>query len=940
MTKELMLARALRVMFSGSVVLGLGAAGLARAQTAPATPAATQATTPAAPDSSAAPPQQPMQRVEITGSSIRRAQAEGALPVQTVTHEDIQKLGVTSTEQLLTSITANSLVGATNVAQGAGASTYGESTASLRGIGASKTLILVNGRRLANYATDGTAVDINSIPLAAVDHVDVLKDGASGVYGSDAIAGVINFILRNNASGVELNAYTSGTKDGEGVSNKASIIAGWGDFDNDRYNITVSADIGKDQAIYGGARSYANQAWNNNGLREESATPSGNLSTFDPTTTPNAQGVIPNTLNSIGSGLGNPLSAGPSCASNGSQYDANLGACRYNPAPLVPLVPEVKRANLAGSLRFKLDDNNEAFAEGFMSHQTTTTIEQASPYNASFLAPDLAFVKANVYPAIILSPTSPYYPASYLAGTASAGLPVTVSYRAVDGGGREHEDYATLSHLVLGLRGTWRGYDYDAAYVHNVSDVSETTQAGYQSQLALVELLSNNNSFNPYAATQTPALAAQIYATNYVGPIINSVLSNDALQARMSGDLHQLPAGMMKFAVGGQLMDESLNLNPSTAYQSGDISGYGTQVLPVTAARHSWALFGELNVPIVEGLEGNLALRDDHYPTASSTNPKINFRYQPVSQLLVRASYGRGFREPALPELFNPHTFATTATFTDPVTGTTGQYNQVVGGNVDLKPEKSEQSSLGFVVDPIAGLSIAVDYWKINVRNLVTTYDPQFLAEQAAAGNPAYTGLVQRDSAGNISEIISTNINAGALKTAGFDLDARWRIARTDYGAFSARLNGTYTTKFDETLPDGTVQQSVAATIAPDGTPLNAVAAGGIVFRWRHQLTLDWKYQAWDAELTQNYQSGYYDNARFDSPTGTDAVRVGAFSTWDGQVAYTGIKNLTLRAGLKNMFNRKPPEAITLGQYFQEGYDPTYYDPHGMTGYLAASYKF
>lgn len=924
MTTEKILSRSLRLMFSGTVMLGLGVAAVAQAQTTAEAPS--------------------MQRVEITGSSIKRAQAEGALPVQTVTREDIQKMGVTSTEQLLNSISANTQVGATNAAQGVGSATYGLSSASLRGIGASKTLILVNGRRLANYATDGTSVDINAIPLASVDHVELLKDGASGVYGSDAIAGVINFILRNNFNGVEVSGYGSGTKDGGGGNTKASIVAGWGDFDADRYNITVSADVGKDKQILGSQRSYAGKSWNDNGLREASATNSGNINTFDPVTVPNAGGVIPHRLNSIGDGLGNPLSAnnGANCAQNGSTFDANTGGCRYNPAPLVALMPEVTRANVSASLRFKLNENNEVFVEGFHSQQKTATSAQPSPYNTNFLKDDLAFQKADVYPGIILQPSSPYYPTSFLAGTDAAGKPVTVSYRAFDGGNRQHEDLAKLSHLVVGMRGTIKNYDYDVAYVHNVSDVSESTQGGYQSQLALAKLLSNNNAFNPYAATQTPALAAQIRATNYNGPMINSQLSNDAIQGRVSGDLYQLPAGMAKFAVGGSISNENLNLNPSAAFQSGDIAGYGAQVLPLSASRHSSALFAELNVPILKQLESDLAVRTDKFPTATSTNPKISLRYQPLSQLLVRASYGRGFREAALPELFNPQTFGTSTTFLDPVKGTSGQYTVLTGGNPLLKPEKSEQSSIGLVIDPVPGLSFALDYWKINVSNLVTTLSSQFLVREAAAGNAKYAGLVSRDPAGNISQIVTTNINAGSLKTEGIDLDARWRIAKTDnYGTYSAHLNGSYTSKYDQALPDGTVQPSVAHTIGPDGSPLNAVANGGIIFRWKHQLTLDWKYKNWGADLTQNYQSGYYDAARADSATGTDAVHVGAFSTWDAQVSYSGlVKGLNLRGGVKNLFNRKPPEAITLGNYFQAGYDPTYYDPHGATAYVSATYAF
>jgi iron complex outermembrane receptor protein len=924
MTKETRIARSLRLMFSGSIVLGLGAFSVAQAQTAA---------------------EAPLQRVEITGSSIKRAQAEGALPVQTVTREDIQKLGVTSTEQLLTSISANTNVGAVNAAQGAGTSTYGQSTASLRGIGSSKTLVLVNGRRLANYATDGTAVNVNSIPLASVDHVEILKDGASGVYGSDAIGGVINFILRNNFRGVEVNGYTSGTKDGGGATNKASILVGFGDFDDDRYNITLSADVGKDKAIYGRQRGYAQNSWSNDGRYDNSATPSGNLTTFVPTTQANAAGSVPNSLSNLGSSIGNPLSPN-NCTVNGSGFDANFGSstsCRYNSAQLVPLAPQVERQNLAGSFRFKLDENNEVFMEGFHSHQKTVMNEQSSPYSNSFLESDAAFARQNVYPSIILSPSSPYYPGAYIAShnPGAAGQPVSVSYRAVDAGGRSFEDIGNQTHLVIGARGTVKGYDYDVAYTHNASDVTESTSGGYQNQVQLVQLLSNNPAFNPFTQYQSPALAAQIRATNYNGQIINSTLTNDSLAARVSGDLVQLPAGMTKFAIGASIADESLKFNPSVAYQSGDISGYGGQALPLSASRNSSALFGEVIVPVFKTLEADLAVRTDKYPDAKATNPKLSLRYQPLQQLLVRASYGKGFRVAALPELNTPVSNGTTATFVDPATGTRGQFNQITGGNANLKPEKSEQSSIGFVVDPVKGLSVALDFWKINVNNLITTYDPEFLVDQAAAGVAAYQGFVQRDAAGNISRITNTNINANSLKTQGIDLDVRWAILKSaTLGNFSTRLNGTYVSKYDETLIDGSVQHSVAATLTPDGQKLNAVASGGIIFRWKHQLTLDWKYKAFGLGLAQNFQSGYYDNVRADSVSGTDAQHVGAFSTWDLNGSYTGVKKLVLRAGVKNLFNRMPPAAITAGQYFQSGYDPSYYDAHGATGYVSANYSF
>jgi iron complex outermembrane receptor protein len=908
MIKETVLSRSLRVMFAGGVAMGMGMF---------VQPAFAQDTAQAASDAPA------MQRVEVTGSSIKRTDIEGALPVQTVTHEDIMKLGVTSTEQLLNSLSSVSAVGGTNVAEGVGASTYGESTASLRGLGSNKTLILVNGRRLANYATDGTSVDINQIPLASIDHVEVLKDGASGVYGSDAIGGVINFITRQNFQGYEATGYASGTRDGGGQSDKASIIAGWGDFDADRYNITLSADVNHDGEITGAQRPYSQQSWENNGFREQSATGSGNV------------GIVG------GATLGNPLSPG-NCAQNGNQYDTNAGTCRFNSAPYSDLMPEVSRTNLGGSFRFKLNENNELYAEGFYSHQLTTTRAQSSPYSPSFQASDTLFATKGISPDIIINPSSPYYPTAWLAANSpsSVGQPLSVSYRAFDGGNREHQDVANATHLVLGERGTFHGYDYDVAYVHNSSDVTESTESGYESQVALVSLLSNNNAFNPFTQYQSPALAAQIRATDYNGEMINSTLTNDSINAHISGDLYKLPAGMASFAIGGSLTDENLKYNPSAAFQSGDISGYGGNALPLSASRNSSALFGELSVPIIKHLEADLAVREDKYPTAKATDPKISLRYQPISQVLLRASYGKGFREPSLVELNTPEVFGVGNTFLDPKTGTYGQYNTLFGGNQNLQPEKSEQSDIGIVIEPIKNLSLSIDYWKINVKNLIQPLNAQYTVDQAYIGNPAYTGLVQRDASGNITSISSLNSNQGSLKTSGIDLDLKWQIAKTEnFGTFSTHLNGTYTSKYDETLADGTVQHSVAATDGPDGQPLNAVANGGIIFRWKDQLDLNWKYKTVTVDLFNNYQSGYYDASRADAAT-VAPVHVGGFSTWDSQLSYSGVKNLVVRVGLKNMFNRLPPDVITLGNYFQTGYDPTYYDAHGQTAYVNATYKF
>lgn len=895
---------------------------------------------------------QAVQRVEITGSSIKRVNAEAALPVQVISREKIDNLGVTNVEQLLATITANSAVGGTTSAQGSGSSTYGEATASLRGLGSNKTLVLVNGRRLANYATDGTSVDINSIPLAAVERVEVLKDGASGLYGSDAIAGVINFILRKNFHGVELNGFVgTPTSKGGGKSNKASIVMGFGDIDTDHVNLIGSLDFSHDTAIYGRQRAYASNSWLNSGAYDNSATPSGAIRTYKP-------GSAPGFLASLGSALGNPLNghgveSASNCAANGSTWNALEGTCRFNASPFVPLTPDVSRINASVNLTARIDDSNQFFFEGFLSHSHTTVTEQPSPYSASFLATDALFQTRGVDPAIVLNPSNPAYQQYVLpyllasSHSAVAGQPVTVSYRAFDAGGRVHTDSSTLAHLASGLNGSIAGIDYEGVYSHNSSTVSEDTQGGYQNQIQLVQLLSGNDAFNPFAATQSPQLAAQIAATNYNGNIIKSSLTTDAIDLKATRDLFQLPGGAATAAVGATFRKEQLNLRPSAAYESGDVSGYGGAVPPLNASRNSHSVFAEIYAPIFKTFDADFQLRNDHYPNASSTNPKLSLSFTPISQLKLRGSYGTGFREPSLPELYSPQTVATTSTFVDPATITPGvpngvpaQYTQVIGGNPTLRPEKSKQFSLGMVLEPIKNLSATIDFFHINVDHEVTTLDPEFIVKQAFQGNATYTPLVTRDSAGNITKIVSTNLNAGGVVTSGVDIDVNWKSAATAAGVFGVNLNGTWTHKYAETLPDGTVQESVGNTITPDGSALNAVAAGGIILKWRHSLEGNWTYGAYRLALTQNYQSSYNDAARADSQTGTDAVHIKAFETFDIQGAYAGIKGVTLRLGVKNFTNRLPPQTIMLGQYFQNGYDSSYYDPHGRFVYGSASYKF
>lgn len=871
------------------------------------------------------------QRIEITGSAIKRIDAENALPVTVLQRQDIERLGVTSTDQLLATVSATSFVGASTAAEGAGLSTYGLTSVSLRGLGANRTLVLVNGRRLANYATDGTAVDVNSIPLSAVDRVEVLRDGASSIYGSDAVAGVVNFILRKNFNGIEGSAYLgSPTRSGGGQTYKAGLVGGFGDIDRDGYNVLLSFDYTKDKALYGADRSFADHAWDNNGLFDISATPSGTLwGPWD--TTFNLANDQP-TLH----GLGNPLSP-DNCAQNGSGYDPNFPTCRYNPSPVVPLVPDDKRYTLAANGTFKLNSDNQLFGEAFFTRTTTTTSEQPSPFAWYFLNTDQAFVGTTIPQSPLLFPGNPNYPTAYLTANAPAALgkPVAVSYRAFDAGGRVHQDVADQIHLAGGLQGTKGNWDYELVANTNSSKVTESTLGGYELQSKLVQVLNSIPNWDPYSQYQTPAIADQIRSTIFNGEMITSKLTTSGLDGKASTSFGSLPGGQVSVSVGFSARSEHMNFQPSAAYQSGDVSGYGGQALPIDKSRNIEGVFAEAEAPVLKSLSADVSVRTDRYPSQSTTNPKASFRWQPVKQLLVRGSAGTGFRAPSLPELYTPNTLGTTATFKDPVTGTNGQFTQTLGGNVNLKPEKSDQQSLGIVLQPTPNFSMGVDYFHIKIKDTIQSLAPTFIVQQAAAGNAAYTGLVTRDASGNITNILATQNNAGSTTAEGVDLDVKWRVAQLPLGMLDFALNGTYMSKYDVVLPDGTVQPSVAATVDANGNLLS-VNPTGIIFRWRHAATVSLNNSTWGASITQNYQSGYGDN----TDTMGNPHNIGAFSTFDGEVHYTGIKNLRLALGLKNMFDRNPPTAITGGSYFQTGYDPSYYDARGRFIYMAANYKF
>jgi len=868
-------------------------------------------------------------RVEVTGSNIRRVEGEGALPVQVITREDIQKTGAVNAMELLQFISANNSAGNVSLGNTIGSTTFGNQTASLRGLGGSSTLVLVNGHRLGTFAggVSGTeGVNLAAIPFSAVERVEVLKDGASAVYGSDAIGGVINFIMRQDFRGAEASAfYGTPTRGGSGGDQyELSGTVGFGDLSKDRYNVFFSALYNEQKSLEQRARDFSKTNY----------LPDIGLNTTSGQSFP---GFI-----STG-GIGNP--GFPDC-----QGQLSVGGrCRFDPArfPGTQDLPETKQLNLFGSGRFQINNNWQAYFTALYSRQETNVSIQPVPIS------DQIFTTATATGAsdILLPPTSPFYPHDLAQAAGVDGQPLNVRYRCVECGNRQWTDKNEAWQSVAGVKGALGDWDIDGSINYSQNTAKETPTQGIPLYSRILPLLNSGrvNLFGP----NTPEITNEVRSTAFTEEAFHAKLYGYGFDLKGSADVYKLPAGPLGLALGTQWFKENLTQDPNVALQTGDVSHYGGNFQHIDHSRTQYALFGELNVPIVTNLEGNVAVRYDHYDDfGSTTNPKVSLRWQPVRQLLLRGSWGTGFLAPTLYQLWNPQTPGLSqAGVSDPLRcpnpndpsqasnpDCNTQYTVTFGGNPSLQPEKSQQTTLGFVFEPVSGTSIGLDWFDIDLKNLVTNGVPIGTILSPAL-QAQYSYLVTRQATcapsafvpGAPCPITAINqvfVNLGETKIQGFDVDARYTSPTMGWGRIKATLNGTYYIKYDASQPDGSFAGFVSNNYA--------AVATGVTPRWKHYIRATWEYGPWSTTLGQEYQSSYID-VQLD-PNG-NTRRVGSLSLWDLQTNYSGFKNWTLTLGVKNLFDTNPP-LTNSNLTFQSCYDPSYYDPRGRFLYGRVTYAF
>ena len=891
---------------------------------------------------------QSKERIEVTGSSIKRVDAETAVPVQIITRQEIERTGVATTEELLKHVTATASAGSIVAATANGTITTSQSNVSLRGLGATRTLVLVNGRRITVFGGQtGTAgaVDVNSIPLAAIERVEVLKEGASSLYGSDAIAGVINFILRKDYTGGEVFASYGAPEKSGGAEKNVNAFVGFGDAD--RWNLMVGAGWKKIDSIEGNTRAFARQVNEGagNDLGSTFAFPGNILNgpTFARLTSPS----FPN--------------CGPlSYASTLLAGSASTGrACRFENSLFLSIQPALDSKFGIATGHLRLTSAIDAYFEANFTRNKFSYTTQPVPVGSdSALVPSNPYhdfvrnLVATRYPNLpaglrrfigqttlaLLPPTSPYYPTAFVA---SLGLPtdqpIAFRFRDFTQGLRFTEDSADNSRLVGGLRGTIGAWDYDTGVYWSQSKAKSNLVDGYPLTSAFLELL-DTGVINPFGPTTDPSAIAAAQAAEFRGNIYTSKASLAGIDGKVSRELWQLPGGPLGLALGAQFNEEHFRYDPSLAFQLGDIGGFGGNQFGVDKKRNVESAYAEIAAPLLRTLEADVGVRYDNYQNVgSTTNPKLSLRWTPTRELLVRASVGSGFRAPSLADLYAPQGTSVTANNTrDPIrcpqTGAasdcSNQFQTIIGGNPDLKPEKSLQRTLGVVFEPTPDVSAGLDFFWINLKNRIVIGGLAFQTILANADNATrFANLIQRaggDPNGPIVAVLQTNANLFKVAVSGYDVDLRWRVVpRT----VTLALNGTYFKRWDAQNPDGSYTSQLDTAL---------VQSGGIIPRWKHTASATYTTGPWVATVYQYYQKSYVD-----APSNVTQTprRVGSYETYDGQVEFDGLRHLKLQAGVKNIFDRDPPYTNSAGQ-FAAGYDISYADVRGRFWYGTVRWTF
>jgi iron complex outermembrane receptor protein len=898
-----------------------------------------------------------VETIYVTGSAIRRIDAEQSLPVQIFDAEAIERTGAASIVDLMQRLP--SIQGATPEAVSIGGSTFGFAGVSVHNVGENRTLVLLNGRRLAQFGGQtltgfAAAIDLNSIPISAIERVEVLSDGASALYGSDAIAGVVNFITKRQSDDTGVSASFYAPQD-DARETGVSLTGGFGDYQSDGYSVFFSLAADERDELNAVDREFADSGivnFEQGGQRWSFFNGSprnipGNAIANNPASPYNNQAV---SLQFLQDGT---------CPAGSAPVDAG---CYFDYVPHIQIYPERERRTATAALDVKMGDEHRAFADVLWSRAEQVSKTAPVPGELRIPAGSELF---NVYLANVRDEN---------------GVPLFVgdtvtSYRALDLGQRINEDRADFYQVLVGMEGLVLGWDYNFAVSQSESDVKGYI-AGYPGALAFARVLSSG-VIDPFVGPgqQGAEGDAALQSINYEGYWNGGVSQLQTAELRAGRTLFDLPNGNpLQFAAGLSYNNEEFESKPSDFARanlddpvagtpaaggpgSGDQRfGDSSAAIPYGAKREVFGAFTELAAQAADWFELSGSVRfDDYDDVGSTTNYKASFKVTPADRILFRGSYGTGFHAPTVPQLnaslqnygvtqnpydCSPELQAIASSLGAICRPSQTQYDVFAGGNSELDPEKSRQATLGVVFEPSRAFSFGVDYWWVGIEDAFGQ-----VSEGEAFSNPsqysdAWTTLTDIGTGATYIAYNQTNINTGKEYYSGldFNIQGHWE---TPLGRLRSQVLATHMLTSKVQLSEG---GEYFENIADYSTELDSVT-----FRWSGRVIAALDSGAWSHTLTANFKSGYTDvetpvdgidaNGALTGETELVRLDVDPYYTLDWQTSFDVTDWAQLTIGALNLFDEEPPLSLTTSN-FQIGYDARYYDPRGRVVFGRVEFKF
>lgn len=818
-----------------------------------------------------------VERLEVTGSRIKRTDIEGPSPIQSIGKDDIANMGFDNLQQLLEKMPANGAGAFSTRGNSQDSTANGSASISLRGLGPDATLVLINGRRVAisSFAegVSNSFVDINNIPVSAIERIDILKDGASAIYGSDAIAGVVNIVLKKDIEGIEVNLGYGGATGPHYDEKTANLV--WG-TKGDKGTASIILDYFKNSTLSAdemGRFGTANQEpYGGDDNRSSRGYPG--YFYVDGVKTPD-----------------------PDCPADRL---TGSGSCLFDYGPYNLTIPAAERVGAIGQFEYFFDNDVTAFLEFAVQHNTSEAGGAATPLDESA--------------GLTVPGTHPDNP---------WGKDILIGrYRPVDAGARRWDIESDSMRLVAGLRGTLNEWDWEVAAQKGRQ---EQTQTGDRSQgWVRVDYLQREidaGRYNPFGAAVNSPDVIDAITTSLVRQGVSHMT---AYNASITGQAFTLAERDVMMAAGVEYREEDVSDVPDEQFQRGLI--FGTEAVSANAERDQWAAYVEFSIPVTDNFELQLAGRYDNYSDfGTTTNPKVAFQWGITDEITARGSWATGFRAPSLAQiglgpsqesLFLDDYYFCQANGLDASECENLDQNFLFSGNKELEAEESESWNVGMIYAPNQSFDLSLDWYNITQDNKIDKLEPQdvYDANCGSQNSPICQRLapVGADSLGTIDKILSSFVNISSQEVQGIDVSSHYTLATDGYGDVKFGLEYSYLMDFEKGDKDWTGKYRF-----PE-------------HRWLG--TTNWTKDDLSVNLNLSYIGEFADY--------NETRNVDAQLLVDMSASYRFSETLKWTIGMNNVLDEEPPFAIGDGDGDLYGYVMATHNPMGRYAYIKLNINF